>query len=104
MKIHPVGHRILVKLKEADKEEVSKGGILLSTGVDQERRQKATQDALVVELGPNAYKAFDDGEPWCSAGDWVKISKYCGEDYTDEVTKEVFRILNDEDVLAVIKE
>lgn len=104
MKIHPAGHRILVKLKEVEKEEFSKGGIILERGHDQDRRQKATQDALVIELGPTAYKAFDEGQPWCKAGDWVKISKYSGEDYTDENTKEVFRILNDEDVLAVIKE
>ena len=65
------------------------------------REQKGTEIAQVVELGPTAYKAFDDGEPWCKAGDYVKIQRYSGED--TEIDGEFYRTINDNEVIALLK-
>lgn len=101
MKIHPTGHRVLVKLKQV--EEVTPGGIVLP-GRQAERETKAMQEATVVELGRTAFRAFDDGHPWCKVGDVVMIAKYSGEDRKDEKTGHIYRIINDEDIFATLEQ
>ena len=102
MRIKPCGHRVLVKLKQF--EEVSQGGIIISTGEDINRQRFAMQEAVVEALGPTAFKAFDDGVPWCSVGDKVLIVKYSGEDREDPETGIIFRIVNDDDICAILEE
>ncbi len=104
MKLTPAGHRILVKKVAVVEETVSKGGIVIQETGTQEQRQIAEQLGVVVSLGPNAYKAFDDGSPWCKVGDTVLMTKYCGEWRKDEATGEIYQIINDEDVLALVVE
>lgn len=102
MIIKPAGHRLLVKLKEADK--VSKGGIKLFPDSDQERRTLGMQKAYVVEIGFQAFKDFSCGSNWCEVGDLIYMKKYAGEDIVNPETEELYRLINDEDVLAIIKE
>lgn len=108
MKIKPAGHRVLVRLKETSKEleEKSEGGIIVEVKDNDkvEAEQRATQEAYVERLGFTAFKAFDDGEPWCKVGDLVIITRYSGEDREDPKSGEVYRIINDEDVIAIIEE
>ena len=101
-KLRPAGHRVLVRLKPI--EEVSKAGIILHLETAKAIHQKATQEATIISLGPTAYRGFDDGTPWCKPGDLVLIAKYSGEDRENPETKEIFRIINDDDVLAIIEE
>lgn len=100
MKIRPAGHRVLVRLKQIKE---SKGKIVLPDHV-KENHQHATQEAYVEALGITAYKGYDQGSPWCKVGDLVLIAKYSGEDRVDENTGEVYRIINDEDVFAILEE
>ena len=102
MKLHPAGHRVLIRKKKI--EEVSTGGIIVVTEDRRESLQVAEQYGYVEELGPNAFKAFDDGEPWCAVGDLVLLAKYSGEWRKDEVTGEYLQIVNDEDILAIVEE
>lgn len=102
MKLRPTGHRVLVRLLMA--EEKSSGGIIVMRESDRDRHTKGMQEATVMELGSNAYKAFDDGHPWCAVGEKVMIAKYSGEDRKDPATGEIYRIINDEDVFAIIEE
>ncbi len=107
-KIKPCGYRVLVKLKKIDEaEEVkSAGGIITEvrskSKIDLE--QQATQEAYVIGLGPTAFKAYDDGEPWVKEGDCVVICKYSGDDRKDIEEGEVYRIINDNDIQAVFPE
>lgn len=96
MSIAPVGHRVLVKPLPLEKQ--SKGGIILTTD---DRKEKAQVRGTVVAIGPNAWKAFDDGEPWCKVGDEVWFAQYGGYLVRDPETDEEYRLLNDEDVCAV---
>ena len=102
MKLIPAGHRILVKKVAVDEEIVSKGGIVIQEEGTHEQRQIAEQLGVVEALGPNAYKAFDDGISWCKVGDTVLMTKYCGEWRKDEDTGDIYQIVNDEDVLAIV--
>lgn len=98
--IVPAGHRVLVKVEEA--EEVTAGGIIVPKTVA-DRNTEANIFGIVVAVGVNAWKAFDGGEPWAAAGDRVAFAKYGGFIIEDPDTKEKFRLLNDEDITAVIR-
>jgi co-chaperonin GroES (HSP10) len=91
-----------VKLKKV--EEKTKSGLIVSSGQNLKRQQYGVEEAIVDSLGPNAFKAFDDGVPWCKVGDLVAIVKYSGKDYEDDKSGEIYRIINDEDVMAIIEE
>ena len=96
----PTGWRILVlPFKMPEK---TKGGIFL--GQDTlERQQVASQTGLVLRMGPDCYRDKDrypDG-PWCKEGDWVMFARYAGSRIKIEGGE--IRLLNDDEVLATIK-
>lgn len=97
--IEPAGHRVLIQPEVV--EEKTAGGIILAQ-TTKERDQQATMRGTIVSVGENAWKAFDDGKPWASVGDKVIFRKYAGEVIKDGDTE--YRVVNDEDILAVIKE
>lgn len=106
MKIIPTGHRLLVKpdsLEEADPTiaAAKKVGIVLSD-LSERMEQTAIDTGIVLDIGPNAWKAFDDGHAWAKRGDRVVYAKYGGKLVKDGENK--FLILNDEDVIGVIYE
>lgn len=97
----PCGHRVLVRLK--DVEEKSKGGIVLTaTGSSLMREQRGTDKAYVEQIGPQAFKAFDDGTPWCQVGDLVVVRQYSGHYFEQE--GKYLAVINDEDILCVLEE
>ena len=95
--IKPAGHRVLVKPDEI--EEVTEGGIILAQ-TDKSRKEDAQQSGTLVQVGPTAWKAFDEGEPWANVGDKVLFAKYGG--YSVDLDGELHRIMNDEDITAVV--
>lgn len=97
--IEPSGHRVLIFPDQID--EKTAGGIILSA-VTKDRDQQATMRGTVAVVGKNAWKAFDDGSPWAKEGDRVVFRKYAGEVIKDG-DKE-YRVVNDDDILAVITE
>lgn len=95
--IEPAGHRVLI-LPEVV-EEKTQGGIIIAATI-QQREQQATMRGTIIKVGMNAWKAFDEGEPWAAAGDKVVFRKYAGEIVKDGDTE--YRVVNDEDIIAVI--
>ena len=96
----PTGWRLLVlpfKMKEK-----TKGGIIMSD-VTIERQQVASQCGLVVALGDQCYdkERYPEG-PWCKKGDWVVFARYAGSRVKIEGGE--IRILNDDEVLAKLKD
>lgn len=100
--ITPCGHRVLIKADPIEK--TTTGGIVI---VMDERLAKADQmRGTIVGVGPQAWKAFSKdytGEPWASEGDRVLYARYAGKEVEDPTTGEIFVIVNDEDVVAVIR-
>jgi len=98
--IVPAGHRVLIKAEDVD--EKTRGGLYLSP-TTMERRKNERVIGTIVSIGMNAWKAFDGGEPWAKEGDKIFYARYGGSTIKDPDTQEEFILLNDEDVLAVVK-
>lgn len=97
--IKAAGHRVIVKPDAI--EEVSEGGIIMPTN-NKERKEDAQAFGVIIDVGPNAWKGFDDGEPWAKVGDRVLFAKYGG--YAVKIKDEMLRVMNDEDITAIIGE
>jgi len=103
-KYFPVGHKVLVKPEPV--EERSKGGILLPQDTI-EKEGMAQIKAEVLAVGGNAFceHNIDKGfVPWHGltpeAGHRIVMAKYAGVVLKED--DEELRLINDEDVIAVI--
>jgi co-chaperonin GroES (HSP10) len=107
MAIIPAGHHVLVrpqKLEEVDVAYASaqRAGIqLLET--EKRKEQIAISKGHVLFLGPTAYKDFQEGTPWCQVGDLVAYARHGGMYIKDPETTEDLLLLNDSDIVAIIK-
>lgn len=111
MMIEPCGHRVVVKcdaLEEVEQAELAKFeklremGLEIASGEDKKRKQSKVHTGVIVGIGENAWKAFDDGEPWAKLGDHVSYATYGGWEF--EHNGEMYRLLNDEDVTGRVVE
>ncbi len=94
MKIQPLGDRVLVQAVEAA--EQVKGGIFIP-----DTAKEKPQEAKVVALGTG--KVDENGKklPFdVKVGDLVLTSKYGGTEV--KIDDQEYKILNSEDILAVI--
>lgn len=109
MRLEPAGHRVLIRpdpLSEVEAKELAqfeslaKSGFEIADAKDRKRKEGAVSKGTIVEVGMNAWKAYDDGVPWAKVGDRVYFAKYGGTEIKEN--GETLRILNDEDVIAII--
>jgi len=98
--LEPAGHRVLVTPDPV--EEVSKGGIILAIETKDRNAQKQIFGTL-VKIGINAWKDYSDGKPWAKVGDRVAFAQYGGFIIKDPITQEEFRLLQDEDICAIVR-
>jgi co-chaperonin GroES (HSP10) len=106
----PLGGRILVQLRRTHKKATSAGIILVEETKETEKWNNMV--AVVVALGPLAYKNRDTMEywpegTWSQVGDYIRVPKWGGDrwevkvpgddDYEDPA---LFMILNDHEVIA----
>lgn len=98
MSVVPYLHRALVKPKKA--ETVTESGIIISLN---ERRETASaEEGVILAIGDTfgeAYNAKQNPE----VGDRVYFAKYSGKWIKDENGEDLV-LLNDEDVVAIIKD
>lgn len=97
----PTGWRLVVLPFKPPK--TTKSGLILAEKAV-EKQQVATVCGYVVEVGPLAYadtEKFPHGA-WCKKGDWVVFARYAGARINIEGGE--IRILNDDEVLATIKD
>ena len=101
--IHPLDFRILVLPDPI--EERTAGGIIMPDQ-HKEREKYAQMKGTIVAVGVNAWEEAANRSPFFAKpvpGDRVLISKYGGVMLTGDDGKE-YRIMNDEDVTAVLIE
>ncbi|OGY45286.1 MAG: co-chaperone GroES [Candidatus Buchananbacteria bacterium RIFCSPHIGHO2_01_FULL_39_14] len=91
MKLRPLGNRVVVQ--PLSEEETTKSGIILPDTVDKEK--KAEGKILAIGAGEKIQKLD------LKIGDKVLFGKYAGEEVKVEEVE--YKILSDEDVLAVIE-
>jgi len=98
----PTGWRILVlPYKGKGKTE---GGVFIPDAAV-EREALATVCALVLKVGPLAYKdpdKFGDSGAWCKEEDWVIFGRYAGSRF--RIDGGEVRLLNDDEILATIND
>lgn len=90
-KLKPLGDRVIVK--PLTQEEVTKSGIVLPDTVEKEKKEQG--EVVSVGAGEKILKLG------LKEGDVVLFGKYSGEDV--EVNDQEYKVLKDEDVLAVIE-
>lgn len=97
----PTGWRIVVMPFRPAAQ--TKGGLLLAKQAI-EKQQIATVCGYVIEVGPLAYSDTEKfpGGPWCKKGDWVVFARYAGARINLDDGE--IRILNDDEILATIKD
>ncbi len=101
--IHPLGHKVLVKADSVEK--TTESGIVFMTADTQKQEQAACSLGTLVDHGDQAWRAFSKdftGNPWCKRGDRVYFSRYAGAKIDDPETGDVYVLMNDEDICAVI--
>lgn len=99
----PTGYHLLVTIPEV-KETFGESGIIKSQEMLR-NEEISTMVVQVVDMGPDAYKdksRFPTG-PYCEVGDFVLIRAYSGTRFKIH-GKEIFRIINDDSVEAVVKD
>ena len=93
--LKPLDDRVILKVVE--KEEVSKGGILLPDTASKEK----PQEGKVIEVGSG--KVLENGQKVAlevKKGDKVIFAKYAGAEV--KVQGEEYLILSEKDILAII--
>jgi len=114
MAIIPCGHRVLVRQDKYDEHDevlnsAKKAGLLLSLD-PQVRYQASVDKGIVVAVGKTAWKDFGEGDPWATKGDSVVFAKNAGKLVHDPVEKHLpeadrtpYVLLNDEDIIAILR-
>lgn len=100
--IEPAGHRVLVK--PDDIETKTQSGIIIDTGSNQKRKESAQISGTLVKVGPSAWQGLNSetNEPWAQPGDRVLFAMYGG--YEVNVNGKLHRVMNDEDITAIVKD
>lgn len=107
--IKPVGNRIVVK--PDDVERRTEGGIIIPD-TEADKHAMAQSIGTLVDVGADCWiheversdgarKVTGYSEPWAKVGDRIAFAKYSGLQVEGE-DGEVYRILNDTDVTAIV--
>lgn len=104
----PLGKRVIVQLRRTKTK--SKGGIELVQDTKETERWN-DQVAMVVELGPLAYKNKTTLEPWpegawVKPGDFVSVPRWGGDRWNkkigDEKEQVTFAMFNEDEIISII--
>lgn len=104
--IEPVTYRIVVQpFKIEEQDEAYKAATRMNlhiVGKEKDREQAAVDRGVVVATGPSAFQEFGCDNP-LKVGDEIIYARHSGKDVTDPETEEKFVIINDSDVVAIIR-
>jgi len=96
--LEPVEFKILVQLdKVADRTE---GGLWIPATLH-DQQQMSQAEAILVAVGGNAFEDWEGTVP--KVGDHIYVAKLAGYGVTG-IDGEKYRLMNDKDIAAVIKE
>ncbi|CAB4212748.1 GroS Co-chaperonin GroES (HSP10) [uncultured Caudovirales phage] len=98
----PLGYRVSILM---DKSEEKIGSIFIPEKTRM-LSDESSETGTILELGPLAYRGLANGEskePWVKPGDRVYFKAYGGQKFSFESGRKI-RIVNDEDIIALISE
>ena len=100
MTLQPIGDNLVIRIKDKEKEEVTKNGlILLNQGTQQSLRQDIGE---VIAVGDG--RVLNNGEvlPFSvKVGEKVLYNKYAGSEVILDTDK--YLIIKETDILAIVK-
>jgi len=108
---HPkaIGYRIVLEMlpqpeEEMADKELAKTSIIIPEAVqDNYKAVPGCELAKVLEIGPETFPERKDGaQPWCKVGDEIFIKRFSG--MALQVDGIRYRIINEEDIAAVIED
>ena len=107
MTIIPLLHRILVRPEkfEEHNEDIKRAkalGLTIPKVDDTRYAEHSVDEGVIISIGDTAYRDYNVEIP-IKVGDTVNYAKYSGKFIKDPETKEDLLILNDEDIICVIK-
>ena len=94
MKLVPLGDRVV--LKQTEKEETTKSGIILAA-----KAQEKPVTAEVIAVGPGGMVDGKEVTMQVKVGDQVIYSKYAGNEV--KLDEEEYVIVKQSDILAIVK-
>ena len=106
--IIPVTHRVVIKQLqlEATRAEYKRAnamGLIIPETEDKMRAQAGVDQGTIMSFGPTAFRDFETEVPF-KVGDFVAFAKYSGKVITDPEDNVEYVVINDEDIIAVIKD
>ena len=94
MKLVPLGDRVV--LKQSEKEETTKSGIILAA-----KAQERPENAEVIAVGPGGLVDGKEVTMQVKVGDQVMYSKYAGNEV--KLDDEEYIIVKQSDILAIVE-
>jgi co-chaperonin GroES (HSP10) len=98
-----VGITLLVKVDDVMQKTAS--GIVLA--LDENLERGASSKGMVLDVGPEAFKAFNKAAntdvPWVKVGDHIYFAKYAGKWIKDAQSGEQLMFIRDEDVVGLVE-
>ena len=104
MSIQPVTFRIVVKPHDVvETDDVYSSAKKLGFELPNLKREQEGMDkGTVVSFGPTAFLEYNTDNP-LSEGDTIVYARHAGKAVVDPETEEAFVIINDADVVCIIK-
>jgi co-chaperonin GroES (HSP10) len=108
MKYIPVLHRIIVKPNKfkqhnKDRQRLEAAGLVIPDMEDDAKQQARVDEGVVVAVGPTAFKDYGVESP-VKIGDIVNYANWSGKYLGDASSEDLLIVLNDEDIVCVIKD
>lgn len=104
MTIECLTHRVLIKPEDVEQTKYKteiKGFVI--AGDTKDKEQKGVDKGVVAGFGPTAFRDYNIDNP-LTIGDTVVFAKFAGKEVVDpENPDERFVVINDEDVIAILK-
>ncbi len=100
MRIIPTGHHVLIKLHEF--EDKFEGSSLYKPDKTKKKDEAGGQFAEVLDVGPTAWDEYS--KPWAKVGDVVLCVRYAGAQYDYDGDDKMNRLINDDEIIGVVKE
>lgn len=107
-------HRILIKRDEPidtdavqTKKELERLNLAIPPTMKKEMEAKALREnasmdrGIVISIGETAFRDYGIESP-IKVGDYITFAKFGGKEVTDPANDEVYVVINDEDVVAIL--
>lgn len=107
--IQPCGYRVMLEVKDITEVDpvyrsaMQNGIVIPKDHEDIKRQQNAVDKGRIVAIGPQAFQELGGAEKnGVSVGDIAVYAKYAGK-YVEDADGTRFMIVNDEDIVAILK-